>query len=175
MGIELVSMSRKEIDRLDVIRRVVERRLTQVKAAQLVGLRLRQVGRMCAAYERHGPSGLVSRQRRKARNRRLPEALQVRAQKLVREHYSDFGPTLAEEKLRELHGVELRLRGISNMDDGNAFLPEFMADSADSNATEWDLRNGDCVDGMGALPDATVDVVITDPPSEAEARASGSS
>ncbi len=54
MATELVSMSRKEIDRLDVIRRVVERRLTQVKAAQLLGLGLRQVGRLCAAYERHG-------------------------------------------------------------------------------------------------------------------------
>jgi hypothetical protein len=38
MATELVSMSRKEIDRLDVIRRVVERRLTQVKAAQLLDL-----------------------------------------------------------------------------------------------------------------------------------------
>ena len=79
MATDLVSMSRKEIDRLDVIRRVVERRLTQVKAAQLLGLGTRQVGRLCAAYERHGPAGLVSQQRGKASNRRLSEALQARA------------------------------------------------------------------------------------------------
>jgi hypothetical protein len=79
MATELVSMSRKEIDRLDVIQRVVERRLTQVKAAQLLGLGPRQVGRLCGTYGRHGPSGLVSRQRGKASNRRLPEALQLRA------------------------------------------------------------------------------------------------
>ena len=107
MATELVSMSRKEIDRLDVIQRVVERRLTQVKATQLLGLGLRQVGRLCAAYERHGPPGLVSRHRGKASNRRLPEALQLRALDLVRERYADFGPTLAREKLREFHGVDV--------------------------------------------------------------------
>lgn len=107
MATELVSMSRKEIDRLDVIRRVLERRLTQVKAAQLLGLGPRQVGRLCASYGRHGPLGLVSRQRGKASNRRLPEALQARALGLVRERYADFGPTLAGEKLRELHGVDV--------------------------------------------------------------------
>jgi transposase len=107
MATELVSMSRTEIDRLDVIRRVLERRLTQVKAAQLLGLGPRQVGRLCAAYERRGALGLVSRQRGKTSNRRLPEAVQVRALDLVRERYADFGPTLAREKLRELHGVDV--------------------------------------------------------------------
>lgn len=52
--------NRKEIDRLDVVRRVLERRLTQVKAAEMLGLVARQVGRLCAAYERHGRPSLVS-------------------------------------------------------------------------------------------------------------------
>ncbi len=107
MAPELVSMSRKEIDRLDVIRRVLEGRLTQVKAAELLGLGPRQVGRLCAAFGRHGPPGLVSQQRGKASNRRLPEVLQARALELVRERYADFGPTLAGEKLREVHGVDV--------------------------------------------------------------------
>jgi hypothetical protein len=34
MATELVTMSTREIDRLDVVRRVVERRLTQDKAGQ---------------------------------------------------------------------------------------------------------------------------------------------
>jgi len=42
-------MSRKEIDRVDVIRRVVERRLTQMKAAQLLALGPRQVARLSVA------------------------------------------------------------------------------------------------------------------------------
>lgn len=100
-------MSRKEIDRLGVIRRVLEGRLRQAKAGQLMGLSARQVRRLCAAYEREGPSGLASRKRGRPSNRRLPEVLQARTTEIVRDLYSDFGPTLAQEKLLELHGLHV--------------------------------------------------------------------
>jgi hypothetical protein len=38
MAQELVRMSAKELDRVDVVRRVIERRLTQVKVAELKSL-----------------------------------------------------------------------------------------------------------------------------------------
>src|SRR5438105_14156451 len=38
--------------------------------------------------------------------------------------------------------------------------------------TGWDLRDGDCMVGMAALPDGAADVIITDPPYEAEAHTS---
>jgi site-specific DNA-methyltransferase (adenine-specific) len=37
---------------------------------------------------------------------------------------------------------------------------------------EWDLREGECLAGLALLEDASVDVVITDPPYEAEAHTS---
>src|SRR3569832_1195398 len=107
MTTELVTMSRKEIDRLEVIRRVFESRLTQVKAGQLMGLSARQVRRLCVASERAGPPGPAPRRRGKRSNRRLPEALQARTTEIVRDLYGDFGPTLAQEKLLELHGVRV--------------------------------------------------------------------
>ena len=100
-------MSRKEIDRTVVVQRVLEGRLSQKKAAALMGLGTRQVRRLCTAYERQGPTGLASRKRGMPSNRRLPDELQLRALALVRERYSDFGPTLAAEKLREDHGVKV--------------------------------------------------------------------
>ena len=54
-------MSSKELDRLDVVRRVVERRLTQAQAAGILGLSPRQVRRLCVAVEADGASGLVSK------------------------------------------------------------------------------------------------------------------
>jgi DNA modification methylase len=36
----------------------------------------------------------------------------------------------------------------------------------------WELREGECVEGLSLLQDASVDVVITDPPYEAEAHTS---
>ena len=107
MATELVTMSTREIDCIDVVRRVVERRLTQDKAGQLIGLTGRQVRRLCVAYERDGPTGLVSRQRGRPSNHRLPEDLRARAIAIVRERYTDFGPKLANEKLLEIHEVRV--------------------------------------------------------------------
>ena len=100
-------MSREEIDRLAVIRRVVERRLSQKKAGELIGLSTRQVRRLCRAYGRCGPIGLASGKRGMPSNRSLPEELRKRAMGIVRERYHDFGPTLAQEKLFEVHEVQV--------------------------------------------------------------------
>jgi transposase len=107
MAKELVTMSRKEIDRVAVVRRVLESGLSQKKAGELVGLSTRQVRRLCRAYGRLGPTGLASAKRGKPSNRKLPEELRMRAMAIVRERYHDFGPTLAQEKLVELHEVQV--------------------------------------------------------------------
>jgi hypothetical protein len=91
----LITLSTKEIDRLEVVKRVLEGRLTRVKAAALLGLDERQVRRMCAAYKAEGASGLASRRRGRPSNNRTHEGLQEEAMTLIRERYSDFGPTLA--------------------------------------------------------------------------------
>jgi site-specific DNA-methyltransferase (adenine-specific) len=48
-----------------------------------------------------------------------------------------------------------------------------MSGKAKSASPPWDLRVGDCLSGLAALDPASVDVVITDPPYEAEAHTSG--
>ncbi len=107
MAGEFLTMSAKEMDRLEVIRRVVEGHLFQVKAGDLLGLTVRQVRRLCRAYERSGPGGLASRRRGRPSNRRLPEDLRARVVALVRERYADFGPMLAREKLLERHDLQV--------------------------------------------------------------------
>jgi Homeodomain-like domain len=103
----LVSMSAREIDRLGVIARVQDGRLTQVKAAEILGLTDRQVRRLQAAYERQGAAGLVSRKRGRRSNNAIPAAVAAEAMSVIRDRYADFGPTLAAEKLAEVHGVAL--------------------------------------------------------------------
>jgi transposase len=105
MAGELVVMSTREIDRMGVVQRVLERRLTHVKAGQLLGLGARQVARLCNAYEREGAMGLVSRKRGRASNRRIARETEDRIAQLVRTQYEDFGPTLVREKLHEIHGI----------------------------------------------------------------------
>jgi transposase len=98
-------MSDRELSRLEVLRDLQDGRLTVAAAAQLLGLERRQVFRLLRAYRADGPSGLISKQRGRTSNRRAPEEKRQAALAIIREHYSDFGPTLAAEKLRELHGL----------------------------------------------------------------------
>jgi len=64
------------------------------------------VERLFAHYKRDGPTGLVSR-RRGQRNHVLPDGLREEALCIVRTRYPDFGPTLAHEKLLEVHGLRM--------------------------------------------------------------------
>jgi hypothetical protein len=77
------------------------------RAAERLGLTVRQVERLVARYRESGAAGLASRKRDTPGNRRLDEGLALRARTIIRERYADFGPTLACEKLRECHGLVL--------------------------------------------------------------------
>ena len=100
-------MSDGELTRLEVLRDLDQKRLTTAAAAQLLGLERRQVFRLLKAYRTEGPTGLISKRRGRRSNRRKPEALRRAVLAIIREWYWDFGPTLAAEKLREVHGITL--------------------------------------------------------------------
>ena len=103
----LVSLSMRELDRLKVIQAVVETGLKPGRAAERLGLTVRQIERLVIRYREHGPSGVASGRRGQPGNRKLDEGLALRALTIIRERYADFGPTLAREKLDECHGIRL--------------------------------------------------------------------
>jgi hypothetical protein len=104
---EIITVSMREIDRLKTIQAIIDGNLRPGLAAERLGLTDRQIRRLVERYNAEGPHGLVSRQRGKASNRQLPTGLESRAIRLIQEHYHDFGPTLACEKLAERHGLVL--------------------------------------------------------------------
>jgi hypothetical protein len=59
----LVTMSPKELERLVLMRRIAERRTTQRIAAEQLGLTVRQVERLYAAYKARGAEGHVPQAR----------------------------------------------------------------------------------------------------------------
>jgi len=59
----LITMSQKELYRLEVIQKIHERRLSVVQAAERLDLSRSQVHRLLQAYERDGAAGLVSKKR----------------------------------------------------------------------------------------------------------------
>jgi hypothetical protein len=58
----------------------------------------RQVRRLAQRYRLEGPVGLVSRLRNRPSNRRINERLERQIAQILRDHYPDFGRTLALEK-----------------------------------------------------------------------------
>ncbi len=119
-----VTMSARELDRLEVLGRVVERRLTQRQAAEQLGLSVRQVRRLCRALCQQGAAGLVSSKRGRPSNRKLPAAVREHALGLVRARYADFGPTFTREKLWEQHGVAVSTETLRQwMIDAELWVP----------------------------------------------------
>ncbi len=104
---ETITMTMRELDRLKVIQAVVDHGLAIWRAAEKLGLSRRQVERLVLRYREDGPIGLGSRKRGRDSNRQLPPGLESRVRGLIRDSYADFGPTLAAEKLRERHGIDL--------------------------------------------------------------------
>jgi hypothetical protein len=103
----VLSMSKQEFSRLDVLLRVQSGRLRVSDACELIGLRRRQVFRLLRDLKHDGATSLLSRRRGKPSNHRLPAEVRTLALSIVRERYADFGPTFAAEKLAELHGCSV--------------------------------------------------------------------
>ncbi|MGH8161270.1 MAG: ISNCY family transposase [Gammaproteobacteria bacterium] len=99
-------MSHRELDRVEIISCVVRHELTQRRAAQRLGLSVRQIKRLVRRYRQEGAAGLTSRRRGRASHRRIDPAVRAHFLEVITAHYSDFGPTLAHEKLVEAHGFE---------------------------------------------------------------------
>jgi hypothetical protein len=104
---DTVGLTMEELDRLQTMTRIAERRLTRRRGAALLGLSERQVRRLFRAFARAGAAGLASRHRGRPSNRRLADTTRERALGLLRARYADFGPTFAHQKLTEEHQLGL--------------------------------------------------------------------
>ena len=109
-GMQLL-MSQRERDRVKVIAELASggsvggRGLTQAQAGELLRLSERQVRRLVRRYREQGDAGLIHRSRGRPSNRRFGAAFREVVVATVRAEYSDFGPTLAAEKLQERDGL----------------------------------------------------------------------
>ena len=92
-------MSERELQRIEVLSKIVERRMTTVTAAHVLGLTRRQVQRLLKTFQIDGASSLRHKARGRRSNREIGDGIRDFAVCLVREHYLDFGPTLVAEKL----------------------------------------------------------------------------
>ena len=104
---DILMISRRELKRLQAVKKVIERKLKQVEAAEILELSPRQIGRLVKRVEEEGNSGIVHRLRGKESHRRINEVVKTEVIGLYRKKYKGFGLTLFCEKLIELEKIKL--------------------------------------------------------------------
>ena len=103
---EYLIMTKKEINRYNIIKKLIDKEINGTYASELLKLSIRQVKRLKARVKKYGPEGLIHANRGKPSNRKVSEEERKKIIDLLHKHYSDFKPTFASEKLDENHNVK---------------------------------------------------------------------
>ncbi|MCK4308076.1 ISNCY family transposase, partial [candidate division WOR-3 bacterium] len=98
---DIIMATQEELKALHVIRKAIDKVITQKEAAETIDLTERQVRRKISRIRKEGDNGIVHRSRGEFSNRAIPDKTKSRALMLFKTNYADFGPTLASEKLFE--------------------------------------------------------------------------
>ena len=104
---EIVEMSTRELNRLKVLAQVQQKKLTQLLAAKQLNISERHVRNLLRKIEANGDKAIISKKRGKMSNHTLPLALKTKTLDLIRKHYPDFGPKLANEYLKNEHNIDI--------------------------------------------------------------------
>lgn len=112
---ELLEMNTEERERLKVLIRLESKLLSQKIAAQQLKISIRQLQRLIKRYKEGGEQAIVSTKRGKKSNRALMDTVRNSITKIITENYQDFGPTLAYEKLTEIHNIKISLSTVRNI------------------------------------------------------------
>jgi len=98
---EILTMSQKELKRLHVIRKAIDKGITQAKAAKILEIGQRQLRRIVKRVRQLGDKGVIHLSRGKVSHRATVEIVKKKILSLCKDRYAGFNPTLASEKLFE--------------------------------------------------------------------------
>lgn len=104
---DIIAMSRKELRRLPIIHKVMEKRLTQVKAAEMLDLSDRQIRRIVCKVATEGDPSIAHGNRGKESPFKFSEQHVNKIMNIVEKRYYDFGSTFAAEKLLECEKIKI--------------------------------------------------------------------
>ncbi|MDP9759280.1 MULTISPECIES: ISNCY family transposase [Agrobacterium] len=101
----LITMSERDLQRIEVLSKVVDGRMSIVAAAHVLAISTRHVQRLVDRIEHTGAGSIRHKAIGRPSNNKIASGVRDYVLMLVRERYLDFGPTFAAEKLQEEHGV----------------------------------------------------------------------
>lgn len=106
----------KEINRYEIIQKLIQRKITEEEAKKIVGLKsTRQVRRIKKRVFKEGIKGVIHRNRGQPGNRKFKQKFIDKILKIVREKYFDFKPTFAAEKLLENHNLKINKESLRQL------------------------------------------------------------
>lgn len=111
----VITVRNKDLERIKVMHQLAMKQITQLEAGKLMHITDRQVRKLFKRYKDTGNKGVISKKLGKSSNRQLPQTTNNEALKLIAEKYTDFGPTLAAEKLRKVHGIVLGVETVRQL------------------------------------------------------------
>ena len=91
--------------RESTLQKLVAKTINGTQAAEILGISTRQVRRMKKRFVKKGVKGILHMNRGKKSNHAVPKTERKVIVKIIKTRYPDFGPTLASEKLSELHSI----------------------------------------------------------------------
>jgi hypothetical protein len=104
---DIIRMTRREMDRYQVIERSLRREITQAKAGELLELSERHIRRLVKRVRLKGIRGLVHGNRGRPSPRKMSVEFEERIASIIGGRYPDFAPLHAAEKLRERHKLRV--------------------------------------------------------------------
>ncbi|MCK4554305.1 ISNCY family transposase [Candidatus Parcubacteria bacterium] len=107
MDQKLISMSKKELSRYEIINDLIGGKINGTDASKQIGVSVRHIKRLKSKVGEYGAEGLKHKSRGRAGNRKLDAEIVKKAEKYLKEKYPNFKPTFASEKLYENHNIKL--------------------------------------------------------------------
>ena len=112
---EIIQLSKKEMERGNIILKILNDKLTKKQTCEILSLSLRQIYRLCKKYKNQGLIGLAHKNRGKSSNRKISSSIRSKVLELINKYYPDFGPQLIKEQLEERHQIQLSREWIRSL------------------------------------------------------------
>ena len=106
-GKDIIMATQEELKVLHVIRKAIDKVITQKEASETIDLSERQIRRKVKRIREEGDKGIINRLRGRFSNRATSDKIKNKVLTLFKDKYPDFGPTLASEKLFERDKIKV--------------------------------------------------------------------
>lgn len=122
---ETITMTSQELGRYEIVSQLIAGTINGTVAAKQLNLSVRQTKRLKSKVINEGAKGIQHGLKNTPGNHKIAEKVKKKAKKQLKKTYADFGPTLAAEKLEELHQIKLGVSTVRKlMIDEKLFTPK---------------------------------------------------